>query len=142
MPTTNNDIPYLVSALPIKGSDVVYDLGSGNGCVVFGIERACGARVAGGEMILILHLLSRLKRWWYGSKAEFFLGDFYRVSVKDATVIYVYLLPKLLPALFEKVQTECQPGTIIVSRDFYAEGRTPERELQTLTGHKFLIYTV
>jgi hypothetical protein len=142
VPTLSADIPFLVKEFPITKNDTVYDLGSGNGRVVFAIERDSGARVAGGELILYLHLLSLVKRWWYKSQARFYFGNFHKIPLKDATIIYVYLFPRLLPHVLERVRAECLPGTKIISRDFEIDGIEPIRVISTPSEHKFLVYEV
>lgn len=102
--------------LKISKKDIVYELGSGNATVLF-VASEFGARGVGIEIDLI--------RYWYSkilihlkktSKAiTIYRRNFFKVSLSDATVVFIYLVPKTLEKLKPKLLKELKPGTKIVS---------------------------
>ncbi len=118
VPTAVSDIIQVGQRLPIEQNDVFVDLGSGDGRVIFEIEKLTGAKVRGYELTLWTHLLTRLKKSLRGSHAELIWGDFFKANLTDATVVYCYLYPPLMRAVGEKILAECKKGTHVVSRDF------------------------
>ena len=142
VPTHKADIPDLVKKLGLTHLDVIYDLGSGNGKVVFLFEKHTGAKVTGFESTLWTHLWAKIKKFFTKSKAEFIYGNFWKSSWTEATVIYMYLFPPLMPFLAEKIFVDCKPGTRIVSRDFENHALRKIDEFQTPSGHTMYVYQV
>lgn len=116
--TRKADILQLADKLSITKNDYFFDLGCGDGKVLFAIEKLSGAKTRGFEITLWTHLWSRIKRLALGSKTELVFGNFFKNNFSDATIIYCYLFPPLMPTVGEKVMNECKSGTRIVSRDF------------------------
>src|SRR5580704_16204160 len=76
VPTRAGDIKFIVEKLPITSKDIFYDLGSGNGKVVFMVEQLSGARVQGYELGWWTILFAKLKALLKGSKAKFINKNF------------------------------------------------------------------
>lgn len=142
VPTHRADIPELVQRLGLTKQDVIYDLGSGNGKVVFLFEHHSGAKVIGIEAMLWTHLWAKLRARFTRSKATFRYGNFFNHPLHDATVVYTYLYPPLMSKLAGKLQTECRPGTLFVSRDFYNEHLRQIDHYNTASGHEMYVYQV
>jgi hypothetical protein len=136
------DIPELVERLAIASTDTVYELGSGNGKVAFLIEQHAGAKVHGFEATLWTHLWAELKKIVKRSKADFVYGNFYNHSWSDATVMYMYLYPSLMPVIAKKALAECAPGTRLVSRDFAIHTMNKIDEYTTKSNHTIYVYQV
>lgn len=118
VPTSQKDIALIVQKVPITNTDVFYDLGSGDGKVVFGVEKLSGAKVKGFEMTLWTHLWAKVKKIFLRSHAELSNQNFFKQNWVEATVIYGYLYPPLMKRVEEKFRTDCRPGTMVVIRDF------------------------
>jgi len=142
VPTHAADIPELINRLGLSESDVVYELGSGNGKVAFLFEQHSAAKIKGIETTLWTHLWAKLQALFTKSKAEFIYANFFKYPISDATVIYMYLYPPLMSALAEKILAECKPGTRIASRDFYNEHLTQIDHYKTASGHEMYVYQV
>ena len=65
VPTSENDIRFVAEKLNITSADVFYDLGSGNGQVVFLVNALTGAKCVGYELTWWTYWWSkiRLKIW-------------------------------------------------------------------------------
>ena len=100
----------------VSASDMVYDLGSGDGRVVIAAARKFGARGVGIELDAKLVALSRsnAERAGVGDRVRFVQQDLFQADLGEATVITLYLSPnlnlRLRPALLR-----LRPGTRIVS---------------------------
>ena len=118
VPTRKSDIEFIVKKVGINSSDVFYDLGSGNGKVVFLVEKLTGAQAVGFEMGWWTYLYSVLKSRLINSKARFKNKNFFHAPWKDADIIYCYLYPPLMGRIEEKFLTEMKPGSLAIVRDF------------------------
>ncbi len=142
VPTPTGDIRQLVARLGLSERDVIYELGSGNGRVVFELETLTGALLVGYEAVLWTHLWALLKKWRRRARAKFVYGNFFRHNWSEATVIYCYLYPPLMPAVGAKVLAECRPGTRVVSRDFPITALAETERIDTSPGHSLYIYRI
>lgn len=118
VPTHEGDIKFIVEKLGISSKDTFYDLGSGNGKVVFLVEQLSGARVKGFELGWWTILFAKLKALFSGSKAKFVNKNFFKADWSGANYIYGYLYPPLMGRIKDKFFKECKPGSIAIIRDF------------------------
>ncbi len=79
VPSPQKDIVELVKRLPISKQDYVYDLGSGNGKVVFAIERLSGARVKGFQLAGWTHWYAQVRKFVVRSDSELVGGNFLNI---------------------------------------------------------------
>ena len=118
VPTHAGDIKFIVEKLGITSRDVFYDLGSGNGKVVFLVEDLSGAKVKGFELSWWTILYAKLKALIKGSKATFVNKNFFKQDWSAANYIYCYLYPPLMSEIEDKFQTEMKAGSVAIVRDF------------------------
>ena len=118
VPTTSSDIEFVVKKLGISSSDVFYDLGSGNGRVVFLVEKLSGAKSLGFELGWWTILFAKLKAKLAGSKAKFIGKNFFKQDWSGANYVYGYLYPPLMRRVEEKFLADCKLGSTIIIRDF------------------------
>jgi len=111
VPSKRATADAMIRLADIKKGDIVYDLGSGNGKLLLMATRK-GARAIGYEINPILVLFSNLRgaptRW----------KNFWHADIRDADVIFIYLIPWKMERLVAKIKKECKHGTIIVSNSF------------------------
>ncbi len=142
VPTAKVDLQDLVNRLIVTEADNVYDLGSGNGKVVFFIEQATGAKVKGLQRAGWAQAYAKVRARLTGSKAEFISCNFFDHPWTDATVIYAYLYPFLMNQVGEKALAECQPGTRLVVRDFPIETLRQAESWKTPSNHTMYLYVL
>lgn len=136
------DILEIVKKTPITETDVFFDLGSGDGKVIFTVEKNSGAKVKGFELTLWTHLLSRINKMVRRSSAQLVMANFFKRDFSEATVIYCYLYPALMPVVSRKVLAECKPGTKVIARDFPASDLNQIDRWKSSTGHTIYVYQV
>jgi len=120
-------------------SDVVVDLGSGDGRIVTTAARLYGARGFGVEINPeLVELASSLaKRSGVGDRVTFVHQNVFDTDLRKATVVNMYLFPELMRLLRPKLLNELQPGTRIVSHDFSFGTWEPDEQLSFFAPDKF-----
>jgi hypothetical protein len=56
-------------------------------------------------------------------------GDFWTLDLSDYDVIYAFLSPAPMQALWEKVTREARPGTLLISNSFGVPGAEPHAQV-------------
>ncbi len=140
VPTHAGDIKFIVEKLGISSKDTFYDLGSGNGKVVFLVEELSGAKVKGFELSWWTILFAKLKAKFKGSKAEFVNKNFFKQNWSGANYIYGYLYPPLMARVKQKFLAECKPGSVAIIRDFPLADFKPDEVYNLPKKHEIYIY--
>lgn len=119
VPSTNPAARRMIELANIKKGSVVYDLGSGDGRLLR-LAAARGATAIGYEINPILVWWSRLLTVLSTNRQHIRIiaKSFWNADLKDADVIFVYLLPWRMERLEKKIRKECKKGTLIVSNSF------------------------
>src|SRR3989338_7750449 len=140
VPTRAADIEFIVKELGVSRKDVFYDLGCGNGKVVFLVEKLTGAKTRGFELTWWTYIWARLKKLIIGSKAEFSNKNFFKADWSGATIIYGYLYPMLMGQIQEKFKAEMRQGSLAVIRDFPFPDLKPEKVFHMPKKHEIYVY--
>jgi len=143
VPPVSTKLAGLASILrqcQISSADTFYDLGSGDGRVVFFAESLTGARAVGFELAFWSYIFSCLKKKLKGSKARFVKSNFFERDWSEATVIYAYLYPHLMSRVEEKFRTECRRGSLAIIRDFPFPNFQPRQIFKSNGVHKIYVY--
>jgi SAM-dependent methyltransferase len=124
------DVPFVESPQPVVDkilelanvtkTDVVYDLGSGDGRIPIAAARDYGARGVGIEIKprLVEKARQNAENAGVGDRVTFRQGDLFEADISEATVVTLYLLPSVNAKLRPKLFRELAPGTRVVSHDF------------------------
>ncbi|MBP9716478.1 MAG: SAM-dependent methyltransferase [Candidatus Levybacteria bacterium] len=101
----------------VSKKDIVYELGSGEATALMVAAKDFGAKGVGIEIEPFRFLLSKftILRLRLSKRIKLIRGNFYEENLSDATVLYVYLVPKTLNRLIPKFKKELKKGTRIVS---------------------------
>lgn len=135
------DVPYepsppevvraMLELAAVGASDVVYDLGSGDGRIVIAAARDFGARGVGIDIDpkRIAEANENARRANVTDRVKFVLGDLFESDFSAATVITLFLWPhvnmKLRPQL-----ARLKPGTRIVSHVHDLGDWKPDRTMK------------
>jgi SAM-dependent methyltransferase len=120
VPTPWPILDEMLKLAEIRPDDVVYDLGSGDGRLVIAAAARHGARGVGVERHADLVTFSRAQAevQKVADRVRFVQGDVLEADVREATVVMMYLLPRLVAQLMPKLRAELAPGARIVSHDY------------------------
>ena len=116
----------------VTATDVVYDLGSGDGRILIAAARDRGARGVGLEIdpALVAQSAERARRLGLADRLSFRQQDLFEADLTPATVVTLYLSPDLNRRLRPKLLSELRPGARIVSHSFDMGDWAPARTLQ------------
>ena len=143
LPTPHGVVTAMLRLAGVSASDVVFDLGSGDGRIPIAAAREFGARGVGieldGRMIGRARCSSR--QAGTENRVEFRQQDLYSADLREATVVTLFLFPEMTRRLGPKLLTELRPGTRIVSHRFDLGDWRPDRTVEA-AGHPLLLWTV
>jgi SAM-dependent methyltransferase len=119
VPSANRTAEAMIELSGIKKGMKIYDLGSGNGKLLF-LAAAKGAGATGYEINPVLALYSSMRTLIspYRKQVRTVCKNFWNADISGADVIFVYLLPWRMERLAAKLKKEAHPGTLIVSNSF------------------------
>lgn len=130
---TNSKRARLICKLAkINDKDVVYDLGAGDGALLITAAKEFGARAVGVEIDPLRVMISKLAVLFSGQsgKVKIVRKNFFETNIKDATVVFMYLVPKALARLKPKLLKELKPGTRIVTFVYKIDLPIAEQDLK------------
>ncbi len=115
MPTSGKDIKEAVKMSGIKEGQKVYDLGCGDGRLLFEAAKK-GAIVEGFEVSLIPYIFSSIKRLFQKEKENIKISyrNFWKADLSDADVVYFFLMPATYSRIKKKMEKELKKGTKVV----------------------------
>ncbi|MFC2164117.1 SAM-dependent methyltransferase [Acidobacteriota bacterium] len=117
-------VEKMLELAQVDGSDVVYDLGCGDGRIVITAAKEYGARGVGIDIDpqRIQESEAGAIKAGVESLVEFLVGDAMKLDVSEATVLALYLLPESNALLRPKFEKELKPGTIVVTHNYRIPG--------------------
>ncbi len=119
----------LVELLPDRAGLRFVDLGCGFGGPVAHLARARPDSVFVGVEASPLTWLVAWLRCLPMTNAHIRLGSLWHTDLADFEVVYAFLSPVPMPALWAKVRRELRPGSRFISHSFEVPGATPHRVL-------------
>lgn len=123
--------PPSTSGKPLR----VIDIGSGLGGFVLYLARVRpDLEVVGIELAPFPWLYSWLRARLSGSRARFIRGDYEQLDFGQFNLVFAYLSPAVMGALWRKAEAEMCPGDTLISYEFAIEGRMPELVIHTTNG--------
>jgi cyclopropane fatty-acyl-phospholipid synthase-like methyltransferase len=142
-PTPPEVVDRMLKLAEVSQSDLVYDLGSGDGRIVITAARRYGARAVGFEIdpLLVTHSQRRIKEAGLEDLAEIREQDIRTVDLAPASVVTIYLSPRANLRLRAAISQQLKPGSRVVSHFFGMDEWKPDR-LEQLTDSAGLFRTV
>jgi len=130
MPTPPAAVAAMLRLADVTDKDTVYDLGSGDGRIVIAAARDFHATAVGVEIdpALVAESRSRAREAGLSGQAAFIEGDIFKIDLKNATVVTLYLLPGPNLQLIPKLLSELEPGSRVVSHMHDMGDWLPDRE--------------
>ncbi len=124
VPTPFDDIDNFFKLARVTSDDAVYDLGSGDGRLLFAaLDMGAGSAV-GVELdpAQIEKAKLRAKEKSVEDRVKFIQADVMGVDLSPATVVLCYLITAASAALKPKFEAELKPGTRVVMESFPIHG--------------------
>jgi SAM-dependent methyltransferase len=135
VPTTDAAVQAMLKLGDVKKTDIVYDLGCGDGRIVVAAAKNYGARGVGIDINpqRVQEAKENAKKAGVENLVRFEVNDLFKADFHEATVVTLFLLPEVNMRLRPKLLQELQPGTRIVSNTFDMGDWKPDKE-QKLNG--------
>lgn len=117
IPTPPEVVKRMLQLAGVGPTDVVYDLGSGDGRIVIIAARQFGARAVGVELDprRIAEATANARHAGVSERVQFLQQDLFLTDLREATVVTLFLTPALNLRLRPKLQRELGPGARVVS---------------------------
>ena len=137
----------IVESLKLDKDSMLYDLGCGDGRILFkAVKKYPEIRAVGMEIALFPYLLAKFKTRKY-KNIEIKRENIFQTDLRPATHIFLYLYPKVLTKLLPQIKNDCNLGTKIISCDFIFENLKPSEIIelnnpQSQRGQKLFIYQI
>lgn len=152
VPTTEAAVQAMLKLAEVTKSDVVYDLGCGDGRIVIAAATAVGARGVGIDINpeRIKEAKENARKAGIEGLVRFEEKDLFEADIHEASVVTLFLLNSVNLKLRPKLLKDLKPGTRIVSNTFDMGDWKALKEIKledgndqdTYLSHKFFLWIV
>ncbi len=114
-------VDEILTLAEVGPGDYVVDLGSGDGRLVIAAVAKYKARGGFGVDIdpaLVKLANENAAKAGVADRVRFFERDLFKTDVGEATVVTIYLLPRVMARVEKKLLAELKPGARVVVHDF------------------------
>ena len=126
-PRVWREVAELVAARP--GVRLI-DIGSGLGGLVLDLaRRRPDGEFCGIELAPLPWLVSTVRARLAGSGARFIRGDYAALDFARYDVVFAYLSPAAMAALWQQAEAQMLPGSMLVSYEFKIDARAPDKTI-------------
>ncbi len=143
VPTHETVVDEMLKMAEVKGTDVLYDLGSGDGRIPITAAQRFGTRGVGIDLnpVRVKEANENAQKANVTDKVRFVEGDLFEQDFSEATVVTLYLLPDVNLRLRPKL-LEMKPGTRVVSHNYDMGDWKPEKTktIETPDGSTHYVY--
>ena len=143
VPTPPKVVEAMLKMAQVTSSDIVYDLGCGDGRIVIMAAEKFGARGVGIDLdprrIAEANENAKLAR--VTGRVTFHVQDVFTADFSDATVVTLYMLPSVNERLMPKVKA-LKPGTRVVTHAFTFGDAWPYERKEDVEGKTIYLWTV
>ena len=125
---TYTNVLLMLELAQVKKTDLVYDLGCGDGRIVVTAAKKYGCRAVGYDIDpqAVRDARKNVEDNNVGDLVRIEQADIFTLDLSDADVITLYLLPELNVKLIPQLE-KLKPGSRIVSHNFDMKGVIPDK---------------
>ena len=127
--TFNSQVPFypsrpavwekIAALIPQNQAFRLVEIGSGLGDLSMHVAAAKPqSEVHGIEIAPMPWIISALRASFRKSSARFKLGDYHALNFGQYDMVFAYLSPAAMPALWQKAKQEMQAGSLLISYEF------------------------
>lgn len=117
VPILRQDTRALLELADLKPGQTLVDLGSGDGRLLRAAA-AQGIRCIGYEINPFMVAISKILCWRYRRLVSIHLADLWQIDIPPADVVYVFLMPKFMAKLDQRLKTQIHQRTRVISYAF------------------------
>jgi SAM-dependent methyltransferase len=143
VPTPHDVVDKMLELAGVTKSDVLYDLGCGDGRIMVMAAKKVGCRAAGFELDprRVADSKANIKKNGVGELVSVENKDIFTLDLRPASVVTLYLLPDLNVKLIPQLQ-QLKPGARIVSHDFPMGDIEPEKTVEMRSKEDQVMHTL
>lgn len=137
VPTFKKTAKEMIKQAKLKPADIVYDLGCGDGKLIFMADKEGIKKGVGYELNPFLTFYAKAKSLFLRKKnLKFYVKSLWSADLKDCDKLFVYLMPPMMKKLESKVISEMKPGAMIISNSFGFPNLKPVHENKNVKVYK------
>ena len=127
VPTPRRVVRRMLRLAGVGPGDTLFELGSGDGRIMFMAAREFGAEAVGIEAdpLRVLLTLVWIRLTGLTGRVSVLWGNFFKKDLGAASVVTVYQSTEINNRLKDKFTRELKPGTRVVSHAFMFDGWEP-----------------
>lgn len=111
-------VETVLKEINLEESDVVYDLGCGDGRILRALAKQFNNKMVGYEISPWAYFLARFYNTLQQTGVEFRYKNFYKDDLSEATVVFCFLLDSVMPKVGEQLERQLKPGSTVISFTF------------------------
>jgi len=144
VPTPQPVVDAMLALAQVRKTDVVYDLGSGDGRIVITAAQKYGARGVGIEIDpqLVKQARANAAAAGVANRVRFVSQNLFDADVRSATVVTLYLLQSLNERLRPKLVRELSPGARVVSHVFNMGPEWPPERTEIVDRSRIYLWSL
>ena len=124
LPTLKPQVKAALDLAELKKGETLLELGCGDGKVLIAAARQ-GIKAVGYELNPVLALVAWLRTRRYGQDVKVIWGNFWRQDWPPAQAVFVFLLPRYMAKLDQKVTRYSSRPVKVISYAFEIPGKKP-----------------
>jgi protein-L-isoaspartate O-methyltransferase len=144
VPTPQSVVDAMLELARVQKTDIVYDLGSGDGRIVITAARKYGAHGVGVEIDanLVKQATRNAAAAGVSDRVRFVNQDLFATDVSRATVVTLYLLQSINERLRPKLVRQLKPGARVVSHVFNMGPEWPPEKTVEIDRSRIFLWTI
>src|SRR5215471_4579810 len=144
VPTPQNVVDAMLQLADVKPTDVVYDLGSGDGRIVITAAKQYGARGVGVEIDpqLVRRATENAAAAGVADRVSFVNQNLFTTDLSEANVVTLYLLQSINDRLRPRLVRDLKPGARVVSHVFNMGPEWPPQKTVELGASRIFLWTI
>jgi len=139
VPMWSKDLENVLELADIQKGDKVYDLGCGDGKIVFAAASQ-GAKAIGYEVSLIPFIIAKIRQLFNKNKGSIQFKDFWFINLADADVVFFFLHPRIYKKIKTKLEKELKPGTKVIAYVWPIENWKIKKKIKRDKGPAIYLY--
>jgi len=133
-------IKKILENIKLEPTQVVYDLGCGDGRFLRTVVKRYNVKAIGFEINPWAYFLAKIYNVFSKTKVNVVFANFWHKKVSNANLVFCYLFPDVMRKLKEKLEKELRPGTFVVSCNFPIPDWQPKRIIHAAFPYNDPIY--
>src|SRR5689334_2822074 len=142
--SAQENVERMIRIAQVRDNDVVVDLGSGDGRIVFTAAKANGKLRGWGVDIdekLVNESNAEARKLGMADRVQFYVRDVFDADIRGATVITMWLWPEMQRMLRTKILAEAKPGTRVLT-NIWDLGSWPADQVDTVDSASVFLWIV